>query len=159
MSELGLVALALAALGVAGSVVPLVPGPLLSGAGVLTYWWSTGTAEPSPALLVVLLAVAALALVADYAGGAIAARAGGAPATTGVAAAVVGIVLFVALGPIGLLVGLVGTVFALEVRRHGDPAAGLRTALVAAVGALASAVVQVVLTGTVLVALLALALT
>lgn len=159
MSEAGLLALALVALGVVGSVVPLLPGAVLSAAGVLTYWWSTGYTEPSVPVLAVLLAVAAVALVADYGGGAIAAKAGGAPTTTSLLAGVVGLVLLVVLGPLGLLLGVVGTVFVLEVRRHGDATAGLRTAVLAAVGALASAVVQVLLTGAILVAVLVMALT
>ena len=60
--------------GVLGSFVPGLPAPLLSLAGVLAYWWGTGFAEPGTAVLLALLATGALALLADWLGGAVAAR-------------------------------------------------------------------------------------
>lgn len=144
--------LALLALGVVGSLVPLVPGPLLSLSGVGYHWWQTG--EPGALLLSVLLALGLLALAVDYLGGAMAARAGGASLRTTVAASVAGVVLALLFGPLGLVLGVGGTVLALEVRRHRDLDAGLKTALVTVAGALAAGVVQALLTGTMLVAFL-----
>lgn len=145
------VALALLILGIIGSVVPLLPGPLLSLAGVLGYWWATGYDEPGLITLVVLVVLGVLALLLDYLGSAVAARAGGASLTASLAGGAVGLVLLFVFGPVGMLLGVVGTVFVLELRRHGDAEAGVRTALLTAVGTLASAVVQVVLTAAMLV--------
>lgn len=145
------VALALLVLGIVGSVVPLLPGPLLSLAGVLGYWWATGYDEPGLVALVVLVILGVMALLLDYLGSAVAARAGGASLTTSLAGGVVGLVLLFVFGPVGMLLGVVGTVFLLELRRHGDAEAGVRTALLTAVGTLASAVVQVVLTAAMLI--------
>jgi uncharacterized protein YqgC (DUF456 family) len=157
MEPLVLVAIALAAAGVVGSVLPLIPGGALSVAGVAVYWWSTGYTEPSVPLVAVLVGVGLLAMVVDYAGGAIAARAGGASLLTTAVAVLVGFVLLFVAGPIGFVVGIAATVFAVEFAQHADAEAGLRVALYATVGVLASTVVQALLTGSVLVALLVVA--
>lgn len=151
MESLVWVGIVLVVAGVVGSVLPLLPGGLLSVAGVLVYWWSTGYAEPSILLVATLVIVGLLATLVDYAGGAIAARAGGASLVTTAAAVLVGLVLLFVAGPIGFLVGLAATVFAVEFVQHADAEAGLRVALYATVGVLASTAVQVLLTGSILV--------
>ena len=148
-----LVAVGLAVLGVVGSVVPLVPGTLSSLVGIYLYWWRGGYAEPGPVLLAALTVLGLLALAADYFGGAMSARAGGASTVTTLLAAVVGIALFFVAGPLGIVLGVAGTVFAVEFYRHRDPERSLRAALYAAVGVLASTVVQLLVTVTMLVAL------
>jgi hypothetical protein len=145
------VGLALVAGGVIGSVLPLIPGGLLSVGGVLVYWWATGYAEPPVLLVAALVAVGLAATLVDYAGGAIAARAGGASLVTTAVAVLVGLILLLVAGPIGFVVGLAATVFVVEFAQHADAEAGLRVALYATVGVLASTVVQVLLTGSILV--------
>lgn len=152
MNVLVLAAFALLVLGVVGSAVPVLPGPTLSVAGLLLYWWQSGYAQPGLVVFAALLLVALLAVAADWFGGAVSARAGGASLQTTVAAGVVGLVLFPFLGPLGVILGVAGTVFALELREGGSPRRSARTAAYATVGVLASAVVQVLLTATVLVA-------
>ena len=152
VEALTLVAAGLLVLGVVGSVVPAVPGAALSVAGVLLYWWSTGYVDPSAPVLLGFIVVGVLAAAVEYLGGAVAAGAGGASGWTVLAASVVGVILFLVAGPVGVVLGVAGTVFALELARHGDPRRGGRTALYAAVGVLASAFVQVLLTGSMLVA-------
>ncbi|WP_256686896.1 DUF456 domain-containing protein [Halococcus qingdaonensis] len=146
---------ALLVVGVVGSVVPLVPGTLSSLVGVYLYWWASGYTEPGPLLLAALTVVGVLALVADYFGGAVSARAGGASIVTTTLAAVVGIALFFVVGPLGIVLGVAGTVFTVEFYRHRDPERSLRAALYAAIGVLASTVVQLLVTVTMLVALVA----
>ena len=158
MESLVWVGIALVAAGVIGSVLPLVPGGLLSVAGVLVYWWSTGYAEPSVLLVATLVAVGLVATLVDYAGGAVAARAGGASLVTTAVAGGVGLVLLLIAGPIGFLVGLAATVFAVEFAQHADAEAGLRVALYATVGVLASTAVQVLLTGSILVVVILVAI-
>jgi len=154
MEPLTWLALGVVALGVAGSVLPLVPGGGLSVVGVLGYWWSTGYAEPSTVLVVVLVGIGLLTMAVDYFGGAIAARAGGASALTTAAAVLVGLVLLFVAGPVGFVLGIAATVFAVEFAQHADAEAGLRVALYATVGVLASTVVQAILTGSILAVLL-----
>ena len=154
VEPLAIVALGLLVVGIVGSVVPLLPGALLSLVGVLLYWWQSGYAEPGPILLVALVIVGLVAVVAEYFAGAVSARAGGASTVTTLLAAIVGVVLFFVAGPIGIVLGVGGTVFAVEFYRHQDPEQSLRTAIYAAVGMLASTVVQALLTVTMLVAML-----
>lgn len=151
VTPLELLALALVVLGVVGSVLPLVPGALSSIAGVLLYWWATGFAEPGPIALLAFLLVGVITLIVDYAGGAVAARAGGASALTTALSVIVGIVLALVSGPIGLLLGIAGTVFLVEFARNRDAPASARTATYATVGVLASNAVQLLLTGAILV--------
>ncbi|SFR60272.1 DUF456 domain-containing protein [Halogeometricum limi] len=154
MDVLALVAIALAVLGVVGTVVPLLPGALLSLSGVFLYWWSTGYTDPSLPVLAALVFVGLFTVAIDYFGGAIAARAGGASAVTTGLAVVVGLVLLVVTGPVGFLLGIAATVFLAEFYRNDDAEASARVAFYATVGVLASTVMQVLLTGAMLVVLL-----
>ena len=154
VDPLALVALSLLVLGVVGSVVPLLPGPLLSLAGVLCYWWQSGYAEPGPLLLVALVVVGVVAFLADYLSGAVSAAAGGGSLVTSALAGVVGVVLLLTgTGPLGFVVGVIGTVFAAEFYRNRDPKESARTAAYTAVGMLASTVVQLLVTLSMLVAM------
>lgn len=153
-----LLALLLCLAAVVGSALPGLPGASLSVLGVVLYWWHAGFADPGPLLLVVLLGLATLALLADWFGGAAAARAGGASTRTTLVAAAAGLALLVVAGPLGVVLGIGGTVFALEYRDTQDARGSLRAASYATVGMLASAVVQVLLTGVVFVAMLVVAL-
>lgn len=152
MSEIALaVAVALLVGAVAASFVPVVPGGLLSAAGVLGYWWATGWGEPGLAFVAVALVVSAVVVAVDWLAGAISAKAGGASTATAVLAAVVGVVLFVVLTPVGALAGVLVTVYGVEVIRGADPGDGARAAVVTVVGMLASNLVQALLTGSILV--------
>lgn len=144
--------------GVVGSVLPGLPGALLSLAGVYTYWWHTGYADPGPVVLAALTLVALAAVAFDWVGGAIAARAGGASTRTTVVAGLVGGLLFFVAGPLGVLAGLAVTVFAVEYWKSGSTTTGLRAAFYATAGVLASAAVQFVVTVSILVAMLLMAL-
>ncbi|SFK85924.1 hypothetical protein SAMN04487950_1480 [Halogranum rubrum] len=154
MELLALVALALLVVGVVGSVVPLLPGALCSLGGVYLYWWVSGYTVPGPVVLVGLTLLGVIALVVDYFSGPIAARAGGASLATTAIAAVVGFALFFVAGPFGILLGIAGTVFAIEFYRNDDVDASLRTAAYATVGVLASSAVQLVLTAAMLAVML-----
>ena len=158
--ELLLVALAFALLvgGVVGSLVPQVPGAPVSLAGVYLYWVATGMTEPGTLLLAALTVVGVLTWVVDFVGGAVAARVGGASNATAVIAGLVGLVLFFVTGPLGILLGVAATVFAVEFYRQEDARKGLKAALVTTAGMLASGVVQALLTGSILVTMLVVAL-
>ncbi|GAB3674561.1 DUF456 domain-containing protein [Halopiger thermotolerans] len=144
------VAVALLVGGVLGAVLPLIPSGALSIAGVVLYWWHSGFTEPGTITVAALTILGAAALVVDLFGGSIAARAGGASWATTAAAAVVGIVLMVVTGPLGLLAGLFGTVFALEFARERTLDHSARSALYATVGVLASTAAQALFTASVL---------
>jgi uncharacterized protein YqgC (DUF456 family) len=148
-------AVALLVVGVVGTVVPLLPGAVLSLAGVYVYWYSTGFTEPHVLVVVALTLVGLVTIVVDWVAGAISAKIGGASTLTAVAATVVGLVLMLFVGPLGLLAGVFLTVFAIEFYRRRDGRASGRAAAVTAIGILASNVVQVLLTGSILLVMVA----
>jgi len=71
-----LVASVLLVAGVVGSVLPAVPGGLLSTTGVGYYWWAGGDIAPLAFGLLVVLGLSTVAV--DWLGGAVSARVGGA---------------------------------------------------------------------------------
>jgi len=152
------VALGLCLLGVVGSIVPGVPGALGSLAGLFVYWHATGYTDPGVLVLVALVLTALTALAADLLAGPVAARLGGASTRTSLLAGGVGVVLLFVAGPLGVVVGIAGTVFAVELRRHGDSDRAARAAVATTVGALGSIAVQFLATLTVFGVLLAVAL-
>jgi hypothetical protein len=145
-----LVAVALAVLGVVGSVTPLVPGAGLSLIGIFLYWWHTGYTDPGTVVLVALTILGLATMAVDYLAGFISAKASGASWTTGVAAGIVGFALLFVAGPVGVVGGVAGTVFALEYYRNGDREESFRTAVRTTVAMLGSTVVQVLFTTTML---------
>lgn len=151
-------AFALLVLGVVGSVLPALPGAAVSLAGVLLYWWASGYTEPGTVLLVVLVAVAVLAFLVDVLAGVFAAKVGGASNLTAVLAGVVGLLALLVTGPLGMIVGVAATVFVVEIARGGDVRSGGRAAAITVVGVLGSAIVQAVLTASILVAMVFVAL-
>jgi hypothetical protein len=155
LSPLAWVAVALALLGVVGSLLPAVPGATLSLAGVLLYWWSTGYTDPAVVVVVGFAIVALLAVAVDVAGSAVAVRAGGASSLTAAVALLAGLVLGLLTGPVGFVLGVAGAAFAVEYYRTGDSDDSGRAALYATVGVLGSALVQVLLTLSLLVGLVA----
>jgi hypothetical protein len=150
LETFALFALALAVLGVVGSAVPALPGAVFSLAGVYLYWWSTGYVDPGLLALAGFTLVGLATIAVDWFAGALAARAGGASAATTALAGLAGFVLLFVAGPLGIVVGVAGTVFAVEFYRHRDAEASGRTALYATLGVLGSALVQVLLTASML---------
>jgi len=153
-----LVAFVLLVAGVVGSLVPQVPGAPISLAGVYVYWVGSGMSEPGIVLLGLLTAVGVLTWVVDFAGGAVAARVGGASTGTAVLAGLVGLILFFVTGPLGIVLGVAATVFAVEFYRQRDARGGAKAALVTTLGMLASGIVQALLTGSMLVTMAVVAL-
>lgn len=139
--------------GVVGSVVPAVPGAALSLVGVYLYWWQSGYAEPSILVLVILTLAGLLAIAFDWLGGAVATKASGGSTWSTLAAGVVGLALFFVAGPLGVIAGVAATVFLVEYLGGQTPEESLRTAAYSTVGILASAVVQLLVTLSILVAM------
>ncbi|MFB6307841.1 MAG: DUF456 domain-containing protein [Haloarculaceae archaeon] len=152
-----IVAFALLVLAVVGSVLPSMPGAPLSVVGVLVYWWGSGFSEPGPLVLVGLVAVGLGAWAVDALAGPMAAKVGGASTRTAVLAGVVALALFFVTGPLGILLGVALTVFAVEFYQRRDARGSARAAFFTTVGMLGSVVVQALLTGSILVTMVAIA--
>lgn len=146
------VAVGLLLVGVALCLVPLVPGGAVSTLGVGYYWVATG--QPGTVAFVGLVCLGALTVAFDLLGGAVSARVGGASTRTTAVAAVAAAALLFVLGPLGALLGVVGSVFALEYRRHGDARRGTKAAAATAAGMLGSTAIQLLLTLSMLVGFL-----
>lgn len=151
-----IVAFALLLAGVVFSVVPLLPGPVLSVGGVLVYWWATG--EPGWLVLTALLVVGVTAALVDWLGGAAAAKGSGVSTRVSLLAGVAGFAGTVIAGPVGLLAGVAGTVFLASYVREREAATGIRMAAYATAGMLGTVVVQTLLTGSMLLAVAVIAL-
>lgn len=146
-----LAAIALLIVGVIGSVVPLVPSGLVSLAGVWTYVLF-GSEPVGPLLVAVLTLTALLAAVFEHLGGPIAAKASGASNQVMVASTIGGLLLLFVLGPIGIIIGVVGTVFLLELKGGTEVEIAAKRSVYTGAGVLASSAVQVLLTLSILAA-------
>lgn len=147
-----LAAIALMIIGVIGSVVPMIPGALMSITGILVYWWSTGFTRPSTVFLTGFILVGLIAMITDYFAGSIAAKVGGASTRTSILAGIVGFLMFFVLGPIGIIAGVAGTVLVREFLRTGDADSSAKAAFYSTVGVVGSTVVQVIITLSLLIA-------
>lgn len=143
-------AVLLMTLAVAGSLTPMVPGALLSVFGILVYWYGTGFTRPDTWFLSAFVLTGLFTVAFDYLSGIIAAKFGGASTKTSAAAGIAGFLLFFVLGPIGILIGITGTVLVREYLVAGDARKSLRAAVYSGVGVLGSAMVQFVITFTLL---------
>jgi len=141
-----LLAFALLIAGIVGSVVPNVPGAVLSLAGVYAYWWGTGFAEPSTALVVVVTVLVVLVIVGGLFDDVIAARFGGASTLSATVAGVVGFICLFLIGPVGMILSSAITVFVLEYRRQRDAKASATAATAVVLATIGSAIVELLVT-------------
>lgn len=153
-SPLAVLAVLVLLAAVVSAFVPGVPTGVVSLVGVGLYWWATGFAEPGTLVLSVLVAVSLLALAADWFGGLVAAKVGGASTLTTVVAGGVGLALLLVTGPVGMILGSASVVFALEYRRHRDAGGSAVAAGAYVLGFFASAVVQALLAFTIFLSVL-----
>ncbi|HXG16364.1 MAG TPA: DUF456 domain-containing protein [Calidithermus sp.] len=123
-------------IGLVGSLVPWIPGPLFILAGALLWAVATGFTVVGAGRLAILAALAGLTFVSHLATGALGAqRSGG--SRWAVVGAVAGAVIGLSFGPLGLLAGpVVGAALA-ELLRSGDLEGSLRSGVGAFIGTLA----------------------
>ena len=130
------------------SFAPFVPSGVLSAVTVVGYGYSTGFTEPSPSVLVSLVLVSLVASAVELLSGILSGKLGGASTRTVVIGTLAGIGLLLVLGPIGLVVGLGGTVFLVSLYEDTeDPRGAARKSAYAVVGVLASSFMQALLLG------------
>ncbi len=155
MEVLTVVALLLLVVGVVGAFLPMMPGALISLIGVTVYWWSTGFTQPHILIVVLLYLTGLTALLFDLFAGAIGSKAGGASDRTVHAAAVAGILFFFVGGPFGTIVGIALVVYLREYLLTDDSDKSFKAALYTTASMLGSTLVQGVLTGLMLLILVA----
>ncbi|AEN05857.1 protein of unknown function DUF456 [halophilic archaeon DL31] len=138
VDAVALFALALLVVAVIASVVPGVPAGLVALVAVyVEYFFGMGN-RMSLWLLFSFTVVGLLAVFIDLFGGAITAKAKGASQKTTIIAALVGLVLFFVAGPIGVVVGMFGTVLVSELRDGREFEDAWENAIWATAGMLAS---------------------
>lgn len=140
------VAIALMIIAVVGSFTPMLPGALFSILGILIYWYGTGFTRLDTWFIVAFILTGVFAVAMDYFSGIVAAKYGGASTRTSVFAGIVGFILFFILGPIGIVLGVAGTVFLREYFLTKDEEHSSRAAIYSAAGVLGSAVIQFLVT-------------
>jgi len=110
--------------GLVGLVLPVLPGPLLLFAGLAVAAWAEDFAYVGQATLIALGFMAALALLADFAAGALGARRYGA-SRRAVYGAALGALVGIFFGPVGVVLGpFIGAVLGEVIARGNLPAAG-----------------------------------
>ena len=143
---------------VAGSVLPLVPSGLTALAGVAVYVLF-GPSQDVDGLEIVFLAglvlVGLLTALVEHFGGALASRAGGAEWGTMLLAGAASLVLFLFLGPLGVVVGVLAVVLLAELSAGKSPREAAVASAWTVAGLLGSAVAQFLLTLSMLVGFLA----
>ena len=139
LTAVGVVVGVLFLVGLVGSVVPWLPGPLFILAGAVIWGFATDFAEIGIGRLIVLAVLALLTFLLNFVVGAIGARRYGG-SRWGVVGALVGAVVGLFFGPVGLLIGpVVGAVVG-ELLRGADLEHGVRSGFGALVGLLAGIV-------------------
>jgi len=129
----------------------MMPGALFSLIGVGVYFFMTE--DPSIIFTAFAGLTSIFALATDWFAGSIAAKYGGASNKTSLMAGLAGVLGFFFLGgPIGLALAVAATVFFREYMIHGDSTKGTKAAVYATIGVLGSAIIQALLTASILVA-------
>ncbi len=119
--------------GLAGMVLPAVPGPLLLFAGLFTAAWAEAFVHVGAKTLVALAVMAGLAMLADFVAGALGARRYGA-SPRAMAGAALGALIGIFFGLPGLLLGpFIGALLG-EIAERNDWAAASRAGWGATLG-------------------------
>jgi uncharacterized protein YqgC (DUF456 family) len=127
------------AAGLAGAVLPFLPGPLLILVGAFVYAAATGFTVVATGRLVVLGVLAALAYVLGHFASALGARRYGA-SRWAVIGAILGAIVGVLLGPVGLLIGPAAGAVGFEFAATGDVERSVRGGIGALVGIVVGAI-------------------
>ena len=149
MDELALkvVAALLSLAGLAGTIIPALPGAPLIFAAALLYGWLTGFAEVDAALLWWLGGLAAASQGADFLTGAVSVKLVGASRRAVFGAGIGTLAGLILMGPVGLLLGPFVGAFAGELLAGSSARRSGIAGIAAGVGALVGMVVRLAIAG------------
>lgn len=91
--------------GLAGTVIPLLPGIPVIFLAMLVYDWVMGFSVLGPYFLLIMLALTIISLLADYLSGILGAQKFGASTSGKIGAVIGGIIAFFIAGPVGIFLG------------------------------------------------------
>lgn len=137
--------------GLLGGLDERVPGGVLSLAGVLGYWRSTGGTEPATPTLFLLVVVCLVAIAGQVLGMVLVRRYGSGSSAVATLATAVGLGAFLFLGTLGFVAGVIATIFVVTYLRRRDIKESLLRTLVTVCGSFATRTVQFLLSSLVLV--------
>lgn len=143
---------ALFIVGLAGVVIPVLPGIGFVFAGTLVYAWATGFSTISPLTIVVFGLLALLAWLADFWGASVGAKVGGGKTYALIGTVIGAVVGAVAVGPLGLLVGAFLGAMVGAVTEGATHQQALKVAALSVVGIVGGTVVQFLLSVAMIVA-------
>jgi len=138
---LWLLAIVLIAVGIAGTVLPALPGPILVFAGLLLGAWADGFERVGVATLVLLALLTALAYLVDLAATVLGVQRSGA-STRAVVGAAIGLVAGIPFGLPGLLIGPFAGALLAELTVHRDMRMAGRAGFAAWLGFLVGTVLK-----------------
>lgn len=131
--------------GLAGTIIPGLPGIGLIFAGIILYAIVTGFTTVSAMHVLLFAVVSALALAANYAGSMMGARAGGGGASSTVGTILGAIIGTVTLGPLGLFAGAFIGALAGAFYEGRTSAVAMKVAFYSVIGIVGGAVIQLLL--------------
>ena len=138
---LWLLAIVLIAVGIAGTVLPALPGPILVFAGLLLGAWADGFERVGVATLVLLALLTALAYLVDLAATVLGVQRSGA-STRAVVGDAIGLVAGIPFGLPGLLIGPFAGALLAELTVHRDMRMAGRAGFAAWLGFLVGTVLK-----------------
>lgn len=146
---LWILALVLIAVGIAGTVLPALPGPVLVFAGIVAGAWAGGFERVGPAILILLGLLTVLTYVVDLAATALGARRSGA-SNRAVAGTLIGMLAGLPFGLPGLLIGPFAGALVAELTVRNDLRKASQAGLGAWLGFLIGSIVKLALVFTML---------
>lgn len=141
---LWLIAAVLIAVGLAGTVLPALPGPILVFAGIVVAAWGDGFARIGAGSLTVFALLTAAAYAIDFLAGALGVKLTGASGRAVVGAAL-GAVVGMFFGLPGLILGPLVGALAAELTVKGDVAAASKAGIAAGIGFIVGVAVKLAL--------------
>lgn len=137
--------------GLLGTVLPVLPGPLLIYAGMVLYGAMTGFETLGTHFFVLQGIAVATAILVDYAAAAAGTKLSGGSKQAALGAVIGTIVALVFLGPLGLVIGpFVGAV-AVELLRGVQPTAAIRVGVGTVIGVIGGTLLKLLIGGVMIV--------
>jgi uncharacterized protein YqgC (DUF456 family) len=132
-------------LGLLGVFIPIIPDLLLVWIGALAYGLILGWGRFGPWLFAGITLLGLIGIAAEVWVSGWGARRGGASTWSTIGGLVIGLVALIVLGPLGFLIGLLGSIFGLEWLRHRNTEQAAQATIGTGVGYGASFVVKLLL--------------